>query len=207
MELEEIERYVKQAGSEISPDFVGSVEGGIYAQQAPDEFSQCMKYLMDNGPINSYLEVGVAAGGTVYLVNYFLRPETIVLIDDDKHPSAFRRKEVLKGIKRYEIIGQSSSGKTTAQLEQIMGDKGFDLVLIDAEHSYTNCKRDAMIYKQYINKGGYLLFHDSSQDGYYGYGVGRVVWETKQDDRYEFIAEYESKVSRPLGLALFRKVA
>lgn len=207
MTLESIEEYVSQAGTEISPDFAGTVEGGIFCQQVPDEISGCIKYLMDNGPIKRYLEIGTAAGGTTYLMNHFLQPEMIVVIDDDKHPSSFRRQEVLEGINRHEIIGQSASGKVTSQLDDLMGDRKFDLVFIDADHSYSGCKRDTMIYKQYVAVGGYLLFHDSAQDGYYGYEVGRVVWETKQDDRYEFIAEYESKKSRPLGLALFRRIA
>ena len=204
MTVQEIETFVKEAGTEISKDFCGTVLGGIHCQQIPDEISRCIKYLMDNAAIKSYLEVGAAAGGTTYLVNHFLKPEMIVVIDDNQHPNSHKRQETLQGIRRVEIIGHSGAGKTTETLEQIMRGEQFDLVFIDADHTYANCKRDTMLYKQYLKVGGYLLFHDSALDYC---GVKRVVWETKQDDRMEFIEEFASLDNPPLGLALFRRLA
>jgi len=202
--ITEIEDFVRNAGSEKSADFCGTVLGGIYCQQIPDEIAQCIKYLIDNTTIKNYLEVGAAAGGTTYLMNHFLKPEMVVVIDDNKHPNSHRRQETLKGIARHEIIGQSASGKTTAALEDFIGDDLFDLIFIDADHSYSGCKRDTMLYKQYLKIGGYLLFHDSQLDYL---GVKRVVWETKQDDRMKFIEEFISEKHPPLGLALFRRNA
>jgi predicted O-methyltransferase YrrM len=207
MTVEDIQDYVERMGTETSDDFgVTGVKGGVRTQQVPDEIGPCIYHLLNNGGIRNYCEVGVAAGGTAYLFHHFFQPAKMVLIDDDRHPSAHRRPEVLAGIDRHEIIGQSANWKTTADLEEYMDGEQFDLVFIDADHDYANCKRDSILYKQYVKVGGYLLFHDSCHP-YGEYGVGKVVAELKHDDRFELVEEYKSKtVEMPLGLALFRRI-
>jgi predicted O-methyltransferase YrrM len=203
--IDEIIKFIESVGTEGGPDFGPSgLKGGIRTQQVPDEIAPCLHYLMNNGGVRSYCEVGSAAGGTTWLFHHFLHPEKIVIVDDNKHPSSRWRSEILKDVSRYEIIGQSANIDVTRAVEYLMKDGGFDLVFIDADHTYSGCKRDAILYKQYVKLGGYLLFHDTMHASM-NHGVKRVAWELKQDDRFELIGEYASRTAPPLGLSLFRR--
>lgn len=39
-------------------------------------------------------------------------------------------------------------------------DDKFDLIFIDGDHSYEQCKRDCMHALKHLNKGGYIVMHD-----------------------------------------------
>ncbi len=59
----------------------------------------CIKAILNSGEFPAhYLEIGAAAGGTTYLIDHFLEPRIIVLIDDNKHPKAHLRPYVLRDI-------------------------------------------------------------------------------------------------------------
>lgn len=200
--LQEIEQFIFNAGSDHVPTFGGQdVPGSIQCQQAPDELAPCLLNIMESGePIKNYLEIGVAAGGTTFLINHFLKPEKIVLIDDNQHPKAHIRGYILTGIPYTEIIGHSQSQGALAMLQSL--ELTFDMIMIDGGHTYEEVKADVKFYKSYLRDGGFLLLHDSSLAAW---GVMQVVEELKKDKGFEFVEEYKSQVIAPLGLALFRK--
>jgi len=67
-----IEQFVLDAGSDDLPTFGGSFEGGIHCQQIPDEIGPCIHAILGSGlDLRSYLEIGVAAGGTTFLFDHF----------------------------------------------------------------------------------------------------------------------------------------
>ncbi|MFT4570972.1 MAG: putative O-methyltransferase YrrM [Hyphomicrobiaceae bacterium] len=79
-----------------------------------------------------------------------------------------------------------------------------DLLLIDADHSYTGFKTDFETYAELVQDAGVILCHDSEvQDGYAGYsfGVGKYLREVVMtSDRFE-------AMSLPVwpGLGIVRK--
>jgi hypothetical protein len=84
--IEEIERFVEDAGSDDLPTFGGTHEGGIYIQQIPDEIAPCIHAMLAAGePVRSYFELGVAAGGMTYLA-MLLSPADVVLLGTGEHP-------------------------------------------------------------------------------------------------------------------------
>src|SRR3972149_4521353 len=96
--VEEIEQFVIDAGSDHVPTFGGKYEGGMQIQQIPDEIAPCIMAILKSGePIKNYLEIGVAAGGMVALINHYFHPGKIVLIDDNAHPKHHIRPYVLDG--------------------------------------------------------------------------------------------------------------
>jgi len=198
----EIEAFIEARGSDDLGVFGGKVAGGINCQQVPDELAACLHAILESAaPIRSYLEIGVASGGTTFLVHHFLKPGIIVLVDDNKHPKAPLRAEVLKGIERKELIGKSHDEAIVARLRD--SGEQFDLILIDGDHYYPGVKLDTVLYLPFLAPGGYLALHDSALPEW---GVGRVVRELRQDEFMEFIGEYLSTThKKPLGLALFRK--
>lgn len=202
--INEIQEFILNAGSDNISVFSGRFEGGVSCQQVPDEFAQAIAAMQESvREIDNYLEIGVAAGGTTYHMNYFFSPEKIVLVDDNMHPKAPLRPEILDGLtRRKEIIGKSGSDAVKAEVAAL-GLK-YDLIVIDGDHSYEGVKADVDNYLPYLADGGFLLFHDSALPDW---GVMAVVAELKGRDDLEFIGEYKSTMRAPLGIALFRKVA
>ena len=201
--VEEIEEAIREAGSDSLSVFGGKFEGGVNCQITPDELAGCLKAIIDSGHrIAAYLEIGVAAGGTTAMVHRFLKPETIVLVDDNKHAKAPLRPQVLQGIDIREIIGRSDD---EASVEAAAASGPYDLILIDGDHLYPGVKLDTVLYSPMLNKGGFLMFHDSALPEW---GVVRIVRELRKDPGFEFVGEYVSpSIPRPLGTALFRRCA
>jgi len=203
--LNEIEQFILEAGSDHLPTFGGRFEGGIQCQQISDELAPCIKTILDSGePINNYLEIGAAAGGSAYIIHHYFNPRTIVLIDDNQHPKAHIRPYILRDIPHEEIIGNSHNQSTIVSLRRL--GVLFDAILIDGDHLYDGAKMDVENYYDFLRPGGFLIFHDS-QIGQEPYGCKLVAEETKQDiDRWTLVDEYISKTGKVCGICLFRKV-
>jgi hypothetical protein len=201
--IEDIENFVIEAGSDHVQTFGGKFEGGSQIQQIADEIAPCIHAILESGhPIKAYLEIGACAGGTVFLMNQFLKPEKIVLIDNNRHPKHHIRPYILTDIEHIEIIGDSHAQGTIDALK--LTDIIFDCILVDGDHSYPGCKMDVDIYREFLNDGGFIILHDSQLKEC---GVKQVVEEMKADEGFEFIGEYLSeKHTHVLGVALFRKV-
>lgn len=201
--INEIQEFIQNAGSDNLSVFSGKFEGGVHCQQVPDEFAQAIAAMQEyQREIDNYLEIGVAAGGTTYHMDYFFSPENIVLIDDNMHIKAPLRAEILAGIPaRKEIIGKSGSDRVKQEVAAL-GLK-YDLIIIDGDHTYEGVKADVENYLPWLADGGFLMFHDSALPDW---GVMAVVAELKGSKDLEFIGEYKSTMRAPLGIALFRKI-
>jgi len=193
-----IEQFIIDSGSDDLRTFGGRFEGGINIQQIPDEIAPCIAEILKTGKIKTYLEIGVAAGGTTFLFNHYFHPE-ITLIDDNKHHKAKLRKKILEGIERRELIGKSDD----ENIIKVASESTYDIILIDGDHLYPGVKLDTVLYKPLLNPDGFLIYHDSLQKEW---GVKRLVKELKTDKSLKFIHEYVSKKHSPLGVALFRRV-
>ena len=201
MNLEDIENFVLEAGSDDLATFGGFFEGGIHCQQIPDEIAPCIHAILESGQmINSYLEIGVAAGGTTYLIDHFFHPKTIILIDDNKHHKAGLRPQILSKVDYQVLIGRSQEENIISKAHET---SPYDLIMIDGDHLYVGVKIDVDAYLPMLSLGGLLALHDSAIPEW---GVGRMVRELKQDEDFEFIDEYVSKKHKPCGIALFRRV-
>lgn len=200
--IEEIKEFILNAGSDNISVFSGKFEGGVNCQQVPDEFAAAIAAMQEyRREIGNYLEIGVAAGGTTYHMNYFFSPEKIVLIDDNMHIKAPLRAEILAGIPdRKEIIGKSGSDRVKEEIAAL-GLK-YDLIVIDGDHTYAGVKADVDNYLPYLADGGIVMFHDSALPDW---GVVAVVAELKGSKDLDFIGEYKSQMRAPLGIALFKK--
>lgn len=201
--MENIEQFVLAAGSDDLPTFGGKFEGGIHCQQVPDEIAPCIHAIVESGiGIRAYLEIGVAAGGTAFLFDHFLKPSVLVLVDDNKHPKAGLRPDILKHVPAREIIGRSADEATVAAAAAF---SPYDVIVIDGDHLYAGVKIDTLLYLPMLRPGGFLVLHDSALPEW---GVARVVREFKNDPLMEFVAEFVSREHpRPLGVALFRRKA
>lgn len=198
----EIETFILYSGSDHVQTFGGSFEGGIQVQQVPDEFAACIKTIMDSGePIKNYLEIGSAAGGSAFLINHFLHPENIILVDNNKHPKAHVRSYILRDMKYREIIGNSHDQGTIDQVRAT--GLLFDAILIDGDHFYEGVVADVKNYAKFLRSGGFLIFHDSRIGSPYGcYGVARDI---EQSSEWLVVDEYISSKYPVCGILLARK--
>jgi cephalosporin hydroxylase len=202
----EIEKFVLDAGSADLPTFGGTFLGGIYIQQYADEIAPAIDAILNSGrKIGAYLEIGVAAGGMTYLVNHFLHPDKIVLVDDGSHYQAGERGRILEGLRYTTLLGNSVDPAIITGASE--ASDGYDLLMIDGDHTYLGSRADADNYLPMLREGGFLIMHDTA---FPGWGPMIVMDELKKDPGMEFIAEYVSEKPAKLGItcgvALFRKV-
>ena len=198
----EIEQYVYEAGCDDVGTFRGKFEGGIQAQQIPDEIAPCINAILESGEMTKhYLEIGVAAGGTTRIMHHFLKFDQIVLIDDNQHPKAHIRPYILDGIKHIEIIGTSLAQGTIDKLKSL--NLMFDVIFIDADHSYLGISRDVKLYREFLRPGGFLILHDTLLPEW---GPIYATAELKKDKEMKFLGEYATKKPmKQLGVTLFQR--
>ena len=199
MTVADIEAVIAASGSDNLPAFGGKFEGGIHCQQIPDELAPCIHAILASGhDIASCLEIGVAAGGTTFLMNHFFSPERIVLVDDGKHHKVGLRPSVLTGIKYKEIVGRSCDLDVVSAVHE---DSPYDIIIIDSDHSYQNVSQEIEKYLWMLSQGGFLIVHDSVAVD----DVARIVKELKMKKALKFINEFVSKTHKPCGIALFQR--
>lgn len=202
--VQEIEQFIIDNGSECLATFGGFKVGGNYCQQVPDEAANCIHSLLEsNTAINSYLEVGAAAGGTTYLFNNYFHPSQIVIVDNNSHHRCAMRSKTLSGIDYIEIINDSQSEDAIRRTSKYAP---FDFIILDAVHGYMETMLDVIHYSPFLSSNGYLFLHDSV---WAGGQVDRVVRELKSnpESKLKFVNEWVSEThkSNPCGIALFRK--
>ena len=112
------------------------------AQQKPWELERLGDLILERGLKNA-LEVGTYAGGTAW----FLRELGLAVTAIDRRPQ--RRVE---GV-RY-VVGDSAEVRLHGS---------WDLILIDADHSYEGVKADWERFWPMVNPGGVLAFHDIAE--------------------------------------------
>lgn len=153
--------YIISLGFDDALFFHENINMGIHLQQNPDELTDLVMFLVskfDKKPIK-YLEVGSAAGGTCFVFNKYLNIEHNAIIDNNMHPKAPHRQEVLKTINHTEFVGNSLD-KDAIEFAKNKGE--YDLMFIDAGHQYDEIKNDIINYTPFLNKSGIVIFHDTS---------------------------------------------
>jgi len=205
MSIDEIKDYVERMGSDNLRVFGGTYEGGINLQQVPDEISQCIQGLL-GFKIKNFLEIGSAAGGNAFMFNNFFKFENLVIIDDNEHPKHKLREQTLSYIPHEEFIGDSHSRESLDFIKSL--DMKFDVLFIDADHSYEGVKKDTEMYSEFVFNGGLVIYHDVAVM----VGVKKFFNEMKEQNDYglEFLNSYVSaghKRKSGIGIMIKREIA
>jgi len=194
---------VELMGSDSQLVFGGTYEGGYHLQQVPDEIVPCINDIIKSEvKIKHFLEVGSAAGGSTYLFNHAFNLESIVIIDDNKHPKHIHRAGMIKKIKCpvAEFIGNSLSKEAVDFVGSLK--KKFDIMLLDASHNYADVELDIRNYGQFLNKDGFMLIHDIDIFKH----VGIVVRKIGESKDYKNMKTYISKTHPvPCGIGMLQK--
>jgi cephalosporin hydroxylase len=124
----------------------------------------------------TYMEIGVAAGGTFALMST-LFPGTKIGIDkptpigDDVKGSGQmilfdqieKRDLLLKkhcGENIHLLALDSHEEATLSEVEKVLSGKIVDFLFIDGDHTYKGVKEDYKMYSPLVRKGGVIAFHD-----------------------------------------------
>lgn len=109
---------------------------------------------------DSYLEVGTAEGNSLHVLAHALKPSAHITYVDlgEKHTEP-KRREVEDGLKKdgYDVRGILGNSVHREVIERA-SDRLYDVVLIDAGHSFDEALSDAKNYGELAKK--YLIFHD-----------------------------------------------
>jgi predicted O-methyltransferase YrrM len=156
----------QQAVNEVCRNATGA---GIRPMQVPEELAGLI-HEVDLLRPKAVLEIGTARGGTLLLLCRFAAPDaTIVSVDlpygrnggGYPHWKEPHYRQFAQSSQNMHLVrANSHASDTVAHVHDIVGERGFDFILIDADHSYEGVKRDYLNYRPLLAPGGVLALHD-----------------------------------------------
>lgn len=187
---------IKALGSDDVPTFGGDFEGGYHIQQDPGELVALVEALIPR-KIETYLQIGCAAGGTERYLCEKLGIKDFTVIDIGQHPKfpvwlkQNKPDLMAQGVKVSEHIGDSHDEAADAFLAA--QGKKFDLIGIDGDHSPAGVRMDWVLIIPFLKPGTLVWFHDINADKLPSGQQGAMeVWE-KLKGRHNVILEVMDK--------------
>lgn len=108
--------------------------------------------------LSRFLEVGFSAGINNSILNKYFEFDEVVGIDFfGSQVNGFTLKANLMHKNLTLVCGDSTSDRVI-NIVRALGQ--YDFIFIDANHTYEYVKRDFHNYKQFLNEGGVIGFHD-----------------------------------------------
>lgn len=180
---------------------------GVKFWQYPNQFSKLLTFLKDKD-IDSYFEMGVRYGGTFIIMNElllryqpYLESHALDIIPPSEILHTYQTK--YRDIRFWYHQIESQSPFLFERIEGgdfITPYKKFDLIFIDACHSYQCIKRD--YYTALMFGPKYIIFHDIANKGTKG---ARFAWnEIKRLHKktHEFVDQYNDMQGSYLGIGV-----
>ncbi|WP_337190544.1 class I SAM-dependent methyltransferase [Tsuneonella aeria] len=151
-------------------DFAMNGAGGFFQpMQSRVEITELVRLVRARQP-RSVLEIGTARGGTLFLLTESSAPGAhIVSLDlpggrnGGGYPEwkAEIYRKFPRGDRRLSLVrGDSHLESSRDAVAALAGQDGFDLIMIDADHSYDGVKRDFELYSPLLAPGGMIVMHD-----------------------------------------------
>ena len=177
-----------------------------YLQQIPEEISATLAFFKESykeTPI-SFLEIGTAANLVNSLFWNYLTLKENVIIDNLMLGGV---AESLVGNLSYKMgtvfmIGDSTSENIHAKVKCL--NMQYDIIFLDGNHEYDYVKADYAFYSQWLNKGGYFVFHDI--DSWRVPGVKQFISEMESENpSLTKVAEFVQKGFKfDAGIAVYQ---
>ncbi len=86
------------------------------------------------------------------------------------------------------VHGDSHRAYVKDDVRTLLGIQKLDLLFIDGDHTYEGAKKDYESYKEYVKKGGLIVFHDINDTEYHRRIDCNVhkLWKELKGDKIEF---------------------
>lgn len=215
--VEDIERAVEDAGlfpylPEHLAEFPARLHPrcgrGLGLWQYPCQFARYLDFVRQF-PVRTYVEVGVAAGGTFMFTHEFLRkraplhsyavdiaPPGGVCYLGGAGPFAGQLDAFLAAGSDREFFRG-----TSADFARARPGLDIDLLLIDGDHSYEGVKADVAAL---AGRAALVAFHDITNDAVPGVGqFWRELREAHPDSTHEFAQQYDGVRGTYLGIGVW----
>lgn len=184
---EQLVDWLRNEAGNSNPDyFKAKKPGGLKLQQIPEEYAALLILLKEHKP-KSYLALGIGNGGSFATECYFMK-ESLVLADA-VDCLAYRNlgigqceEEILSFVDFAKSIGIDTKfyNEKTDDLFEDYNVHSYDVIFIDADHSYEGVKKDFINSQKHINEGGLIIFHDIASKACPG--IMKIWSEIKQQD-------------------------
>jgi SAM-dependent methyltransferase len=137
---------------------------------------------------NSFLEVGFSSGITNTLLNKFFNFNNIVGIDLFKYSIDANVLHANMLNKNLTLICSDTTELNT--INKCKKNGPYDLIFIDADHSYEGLKKDFNNYKKLLTQNGVIAFHDIRNPDWPGVSkLWLEILETKKYEMKEFFCD------------------
>jgi predicted O-methyltransferase YrrM len=182
---------------------------GIRPVQRPAEITRLLKLIVEEGP-QRIVEIGTAAGGTLFLLATFAPDDARIMSIDLPEGYAARkvplyRKFAREG-QRVDLLRADSHAATTVDaVREWLGEESLDLLFIDGDHRYDGVAMDTQLYTPMVRAGGLVVFHDIVPGAPESVGGVPDFWRqvrARSDDVTEIV---ESWQRGGFGLGVIRK--
>ena len=176
--MKEIAAQIEFSTEEELVDFSAKAGRGIIAPwQKRYEITEFLKFLKQRN-IKTFMEIGTASGGTLFLLCRTL-PQDAFGLSLDLPGTVFREgyqtyklplyRSFARGEQKLEFIrADSHSPQTLERAHALLGGRKLDFLFIDGDHRYVGVKQDFEMYSPLVRRGGIVAFHDitvNSEDG------------------------------------------
>lgn len=182
-------------------NFVGNLE----VQQIPEEYCNLLTFFK-NTDIKTYLELGVANGGSFFVNSIFMQQSASIIHCVDclayKDFSHIKQTDVkilnkVNRLKQFFPEKEFNFFNSTTDDFFDQNTLTYDCIFIDADHSYEGVMKDYKNSLRFVNKPGYLIFHDISNTNT---GVAQCWNEVSKLHKIE--AEYKHPYNNNCGIGI-----
>ena len=163
-----LEDWVRNEAGSSQPDyFYCNTPGNLTLQQIPEEYAELLS-IFKNANIESYLELGVANGGSFFVNSIFLQntAKKLYCVDNLAYKDTRVQQTESKILSKVNKLKEMFPDKTFKFYNSTTDDyfktskDYFDCIFIDADHSYEEVKKDFENALNHVNDNGILIFHD-----------------------------------------------
>lgn len=211
-----------EAGSSNPKYFYADKQGGLKLQQVPEEYAKLL-LLLKKFDAKTYLALGIGNGGSFALECFFMQENLVnaVAVDNLAYGALINQNE--EEIKsffepmqfiRYKNISHNRSiieyqkikfvKQTTdeffAYRKDYIEQNKFDVVFVDADHSFEGAKKDYVNALKHISDGGLIIFHDINSDACQG--IKKLWQQVKFKHRFHW--EYIHSTTCGIGVIQIR---